>query len=217
MRTLSCALALSVALVACSSEHAAEAPAEQAVREAMQGAEQQLAPATSAAHEPADNASLVVGSCGRPVVDGDGVGAIRIGMDVDTVKARCPIVRDTVELRSEGQPERILVVAFGSDTANVEIDSAKVWRIEIISPGLRTADWLGVGTPLATLLSLEGGVQGLTGEGNLFLVSQARCGLSFELSEPRSPSGNWPAERLRELPKSTAVKRVLVIGCRGWE
>lgn len=210
------ALVLCALVAACSSERAAEAPAEQAVREAMQGAEQPATAATSSASESSET-PRVVAACGRPVVDGDGVGAVRIGMEVDTVKAHCPIVRDTVELRSEGQPERILVVAFGRDTAIVEIDSAKVWRIEIISPGLRTADWLGVGTPLSTLLSLAGGVHGLTGEGNLFLVSQARCGLSFELSEPHAPSGNWPAERLRTLPKSTVVKRVLVIGCRGWQ
>jgi hypothetical protein len=91
-----------------------------------------------------------------------------------------------------------------------------VWRIEITDPGLRTADWLGVGTPLPTLLALKGGKQGLTGEGSLFLITEARCGLSFELSEPRSPSGSWPMERLQTLPRSTVVKRVLVIGCRDW-
>jgi len=215
MPALRRALLLCAALAGCSGERAAEAPAEQAVREAMQGAEQP-APAATATPADSDVASVVVGSCGRPVIDGDGVGGIRIGMAVDTVKAHCPLVRDTVELRSEGQEERILVAAFGSDTVNVEVDSERVWRIEITRPGLRTADWLGVGTPLSTLLSLKGGVHGLTGEGNLFLVAQARCGLSFELSEPRSPSGDWPEERLRTLPKSTIVKRVLVIGCRGW-
>jgi hypothetical protein len=137
-------------------------------------------------------------------------------MAADTVKAHCNVVRDTVELRSEGQAERILLTAFGDDTVIVEVDSAKVWRIEITDAGLRTADWLGVGTPLSTLLALKGGKHGLTGEGNLFLVTEARCGLSFELSEPRSPSGEWPVERLRTLPKSTVVKRVLVIGCRDW-
>ena len=216
MPALTRVLPLCLVLAACSSGHDAEAPAERAVREAMQGAEQPPAPSTSTSRDSAGDAPVVIGSCGRPVIDGNGVGAIRIGMAADSVKARCPVVRDTVERRSEGQQERILVVAFGSDTVNVEVDSEKVWRIEIARPGLRTADWLGVGTPLSTLLSLEGGVHGLTGEGNLFLVAQARCGLSFELSEPRSPSGDWPKERLRTLPKSTAVKRVLVIGCRDW-
>lgn len=210
MQTVRLALIACIAMVGCSAEGAREAPAEQAVREAVQGAEQQ--PTAQPAPAPGDPG--IARSCGRPVVDGDGVGAIRIGMPADSVKAHCAVVRDTMELRSEGQLERILVVAFGGDTANVEVSSELVWRIEITEPGLRTADWLGVGTPLATLLAVKGGVQGLTGEGNLFLITEAHCGLSFELSEPRSPAGSWSAERLRTLPPNTVVKRVLVIGCR---
>jgi len=216
------ALAFCVVLVGCSGQASREAPAEQVVREAVQGAEQETdtaiprsgaapatdsAPSTSAAAQPA-------GSCGRPVVNGDGVGTIRIGMPADTVKARCVVARDTVERRTEGQLERILVVPFENDTAVVEVNDGRVWRIEITGSGLRTSNWLGVGTPLSALLALKGGAQGLVGEGNLFLVAEALCGLSFELSEPRSPSGSWNAARLRTLPKSTVVKRVLVIGCR---
>lgn len=147
-------------------------------------------------------------------MDGDGVGNVRIGMAVDTVKAHCTVLRDTVERRAEGQLERILIVPFEDDTATVEVNDGRVWRIEIARPGIRTANWLGVGTPLSTLLALEGGAQGLTGEGRLFLVTRALCGLSFELSEPRAPSGDWDMQRLRALPGSTVVTRVLVIGCR---
>ena len=205
-----------VAVAGCSGQGSREAPAEQVVREAVQGAEQETdtvprdTGTTSASAPTAGRAA----ACGRPVVNGDGVGDIRIGMSADSVKARCAVVRDTVERRTEGQLERILVVAFDGDTANVEVSDGRVWRIEITEPGLRTSNWLGVGTPLSALLALDGDVQGLTGEGNLFLVSRTLCGLSFELSEPRSPSGTWDAARLRTLPKSTVVKRVLVIGCR---
>jgi len=208
VRTLRRALVACIAVVACTAEGAHEAPAEQAVREAVQDAEQPSTQAPAPAAVP-----RTAGACGRPVVDGDGVGAVRIGMDADSVKAHCTVVRDTLELRAEGQLEHILVVAFDRDTATVEVDSGLVWRIEITDAGLRTKDWLGVGTPLSTLLALKGGVQGLTGEGSLFLITEARCGLSFELSEPRSPSGSWTVERLRSLPATTVVKRVLVIGC----
>lgn len=147
------------------------------------------------------------------MIDSAGIGGVRIGMPADSVTARCDVVRDTIELRSEGQRERILVVSLAGDTVNAEIDSSRVWRIEVLRPGPRTADSLGVGSPLSRLLSLPS-VRGLTGEGNLFVVSPAHCGLSFELSEPRSPGGDWPAARLRTLPASTEVTRVLVYGCR---
>lgn len=210
MHAVTLALALCIVMVGCSEQR--EAPAEQVLREAVQGADTAVPAGDSAA--PTAAATRSVASCGRPIMDGDGVGNVRIGMSVDTLKARCTILRDTIELRSEGQEERILVAPFEDDTAIVEVNDGRVWRIEITNPGIRTSNWLGVGTPLATLLDLKGGVQALTGEGNLFLISKALCGLSFELSEPKSPSGNWNADRLRALPKSTVVKRVLVIGCR---
>ena len=216
MPAMKWALAFCVALVGCSGQGSREAPAEQVLREAVQGAEQNADTAAQPAESDTTTASAArpAGSCGRPVVDGDGVGSIRLGMPADSLKAQCVVARDTVERRTEGQLERILVVPFEDDTALVEVNEGRVWRIEITEPGLRTSNWLGVGTPLSALLALEGGVQGLVGEGNLFLVSQALCGLSFELSEPRSPAGRWDAARLRTLPKSTVVKRVLVIGCR---
>jgi len=201
------AAACCLVLAACSGEHAAEAPAEQAVREALQQ-EVQNAPPQGAAGDVAAGAA-----CGTPVLDGNGIGAVRIGMEVDSVKARCVVARDTVELRSEGEPERILVVVFGSDSVTAEVDSAHVWRLEIRSPRFRTLDSLGVGTPLGTLLALPGGVQGLTGEGGLFLLAEARCGLSFQLSAAGLSGGDWQRARLRTLPDSTHVTRVLVVGC----
>jgi hypothetical protein len=207
------ALALCIALSACSGDGSREAPAEQEVREAVGATQRDTARAASASESASAITPRAEDACGRPVVDGSGIGAIRLGMPAETVKTRCLVVRDTVELRSEGQQERILVVAFGTDTAHVEVNDGRVWRIEITNPGLRTADWIGVGTPLSALLALKGGMQGLTGEGSLFLITEAKCGLSFELSEPRSPSGTWPEERLRKLPASTVVKRILVVGC----
>lgn len=198
---------LCLVLAACGGDHVQEAPAEQAVREAMQQAVQE-APPPAVPGVPTGS----VGPCGAPVVDSDGLGAIRIGMDADSVKARCTVARDTVELRTEGQEERILVVAIGGDTASVEIDSGRVWRIDIRTPKLRTADSLGVGTPLSRLLAMKGGVQGLAGEGHMFLLAQARCGVSFELTAPAAP-GDWQRARLRTLPPSTTVTRVLVFGC----
>jgi hypothetical protein len=148
------------------------------------------------------------------VLDGGGVGALRIGALVDSVRARCALVRDTTELRAEGLPVRVIAVAVSGDTVEAEVDSGRVWRIETTRPTLRTADSLGVGTPLARLLALPG-AHGLSGEGAVFVVSPARCGLSFQLSGVGSaaPRGGWTAAALRRLPPSTAVSRVLVVGC----
>lgn len=207
MQAVKRALALCIVVAACSGDHAQEAPAEQAVREAMQQAVQQAPPPSAPGVAPGS-----LGPCGAPMIDGDGLGAIRIGMDADSVKTRCTVARDTVEMRGEGEQERVLVVAIGGDTASVEISSGRVWRVDVRTPKLRTADSLGVGTPLTKLLALKGGVQGLVGEGNLFVITQARCGLSFQLST-RAGARDWQRPQLRSLPPDTRVTRVLVIGC----
>jgi hypothetical protein len=153
-------------------------------------------------------------ACGDPIVTGAGVGALRIGAPVDSVRARCPIVRDTVELRAEGQPSRVITVLIGGDTVDAEVDSGRVWRIEVTRPSPRTSDSLGVGTPLARLLELAE-VRALSGEGAAYLQSPARCGLSFQLSStgPGGLRAEWDLAALRRFPPSTVVSRMLVVGC----
>ena len=123
-------------------------------------------------------------------------------------------MRDTVERRAEGQPSRVVTVLVGGDTVVAEVDSGRVWRIELTRPSPRTVDSLGVGTPLARLLELPG-VRAVSGEGGVYLLSSARCGLSFQLSE-HGPDGlrpQWDVAALRRFPRSTVVSRVLVVGC----
>ena len=168
-------------------------------------------------HQPtAAGGAVPAPRCAPAVLSGAGVGALRVGAPIDSVRARCAVVRDTVELRAEGQPARVLAVVVGSDTVVAEVDSGRVWRIEVTRPSPRTADSLGVGTPLARLLALPG-AHGLSGEGAVFVVSPARCGLSFQLSEARlgdAPPDTWDRAALRRLPSSTVVTRVLIVGCQ---
>jgi hypothetical protein len=152
--------------------------------------------------------------CEGASLDGTGIGALRIGTPVDSVRAECAVVRDTTMRDVEGMFARVLSVALGVDTVEAEIQQGRVWRIAITRPGVRTADSLGVGTSLADLLALPD-PRGITGEGALFIVSPARCGLSFELSQWGNPprGGEWTTASLRRLPSSTVVRRVLVVGC----
>ncbi|HET9012603.1 MAG TPA: hypothetical protein VFN38_12350 [Gemmatimonadaceae bacterium] len=150
--------------------------------------------------------------CGPPVIDSAGVGGLRIGAPVDSVKARCTVLRDTTERRAEGMPARLLAVRVGTDTLEAEVADGRVWRIEVTQRGVRTADSLGVGSPLAALLGIPG-LRGAVGEGALYVMSPSRCGLSFQLSTAELRADGWSAERLRTLPPSTVVTRVLVVGC----
>jgi hypothetical protein len=140
------------------------------------------------------------------------VGRVRVGDPIDSLR-KCEIARDTVVPADEGTKARKIFVAFARDTIAAEIVLGRVWRIEVLSPGLRTTDSLGVGTPLGRLLRLKN-PRGLTGEGRLFVVSPDHCGLSFQLSTAGPEHrGDWDRAALAALPESTVVRRVLVVGC----
>lgn len=164
---------------------------------------------------PPASSSVATAPCSAATITGDGVGAVQIGAPLDSVRARCVVLRDTTELRDEGMPARLLTIPLGADNVEAEIVRSRVWRIAIETPTLRTADSLAVGTPLARVLALPG-AHGLRGEGRLFVASPARCGLSFQLSVPDTglASGDLDVETLRTLPPSTTVSRILIVGCR---
>lgn len=153
-------------------------------------------------------------SCGEEVVTDEGIGQLRIGATVESIKQKCKVVRDTTVSGAEGMPARKLAVAFSKDTVEAEIVDDRVWRIAVHSPGLRTASLLGVGTLNVRLLTLKD-PHGATGEGALFVVSPQHCGMSFRLANagPRGQQGDLDKAGLARLPVETVVSEVLVFGC----
>lgn len=152
-------------------------------------------------------------SCGDGGIRAQRVGRIAINDPVDSLRT-CAIVRDTVVPADEGMSARKVFVALGTDTVAAEIVNERVWRIEVVSPGMRTTDSLGVGTPVKRLLELKD-ARAVTGEGRLFVVTSEHCGMSFQLSPSALAThrGAWDRTALASLPDSTAVTRVLVYAC----
>lgn len=144
---------------------------------------------------------------------GSGIGAVQIGMAADELMKRCPQASDTTVTDIEGDAQPIILVPAGSDTLRAEIVRAEVWRISTEDPTWRTDDSLGVGSPISELLELPD-VRGMTGEGNLVVVSPRHCGLSFQLEgEAPPPANGWDAEALARLPEATEVSLVRIVGC----
>jgi len=152
--------------------------------------------------------------CGDAVITGEGIGELRIGTTVESVRQKCNVLRDTTALIDEGGPARILTVALSRDTVEAQIHEGRVWRIAVHSPRLQTADSLGVGTTLGRLLRLRN-PRGMTGEGKYFVASPDHCGMSFRLAN--AGLGAWRGDQdsagLARLPKSAVVSEVLVFGC----
>jgi hypothetical protein len=175
------------------------------------GASVSAAPAGTTGTAPSQAAAK---TCGSTAMTGRGIGDLSIGRTLDSVRVLCAVGRDTTRLATEGQLARMITVAIGGEVVEAEIVDEKIWRIEVRSSRFRTADSLGVGTPLSRLLAL-GNARGITGEGQLFVVSPEHCGLSFRLSDngSRSRSQNWDRTALSRLPAGTVVNKVLIVGC----
>lgn len=160
------------------------------------------------------NASRQRSSCGDEVVTDEGIGQLRIGTTVDSVRQKCNVVRDTTVMGAEGMPARKLTVALSRDTVEAEIVNGQVWRIAVFSPRLRTAESLGVGTSIGRLLQLKN-PHGMMGEGELFVASPEHCGMSFQLANagPGARRGDLDRAGLASLPVTTVVSEVLIFGC----
>ncbi len=195
-RTLAVAL---IASVACKgSEH------PQQGRDSLSSSSADVSPATSAQSKSDD--------CGDRTIRRERVGKIAIGDPVDSL-TKCNVVRDTVVLEDEGGKARKVFVALAADTIAAQIVEGQVWRIEVSSPGIRTADSLGVGTPLHRLLEMSS-PRGASGEGRMFVLSPDHCGQSFEISYfGPMPRGGWTPATLAKLPDGTHVIRVRVARC----
>lgn len=149
-------------------------------------------------------------TCGvdaRTALTGDGIGRLRVGAPVEDVARTCRILRDTTMLGTEGQPERTILVDLGRDSVAAVVSAGRVWRVHVQGPAFRTADSLGIGTPVGAFR--HRGPEILIGEGNVFLRLPSHCGLSFRLRDV-APGR---ASSLQQLPDSAVVDEVLAIGC----
>lgn len=153
-------------------------------------------------------------SCGEKTIADQGIGKLRIGVSVDSLAKRCPVLTDTVQPGPEGTTERRVTVAFAPDRVDAEIVDGRVWRIDVESPAFRTADSLGVGSSVADVLRRDD-PEGGAGEGAFYLISRAHCGLSYQLSGgiPASVNRRWDKAALSTLPGSMEVNKVLVSAC----
>lgn len=120
-------------------------------------------------------------SCSGRTISNDAVGAIHLGMTVGELGAVCNVVRDSIELRTEGYPVRVMVVLVGRDTVNALIDdSVHVTGIEVVNQGFATNDSLMVGTTLGRLLQYRGAL--VENEGGIDVARlPTMCGLGFKV------------------------------------
>ena len=162
------------------------------------------------------------GNCGaeaRPTLSGTGIGELRVGRPAAQIAAQCVVLADTVAPGPEALTERVMsLLLAGTDTVRATMVNDSVWRLQLESTGIRTVDSLGVGTLLADLLrSGRGRARGVEGEGQLFVLLEEHCGVSFRVAPEiggKQHQAEWSAVDLAGLDGTARVDQVLVIGCK---
>ena len=159
-------------------------------------------------------APLTCGISGKPILTEQGLGQLALGRSVRDVRSLCDVVSDSQEQGIEGMPERVVVTHIGDENVRSIVVDDKIWRLEITSPHFRTADSLGVDTPLRKLARMKG-AQFFPGEDGVYGFVDDHCGLSFRFSVPMRPpkGGQWTAAAIEKSHGDAAVDRVLVTRC----
>jgi hypothetical protein len=143
-------------------------------------------------------------------VSEDGLGLLRIGITLDAVRGGCAVISEK-GIDSIGEAR----IDLGRDTAIVAINKGTIRRITLTHQAYRTADSLGVGTHVATLVRLREATA-ITDHERLYAVSPAYCGLRFMLMDPapRSTASRSGRVALRRLSGETRTRELEIIGCR---
>ncbi|HWV58983.1 MAG TPA: hypothetical protein VNZ57_16135 [Longimicrobiales bacterium] len=149
-------------------------------------------------------------ACAGTIIDGSGVGAVRIGTTVVDLRRDCEVVGDTT-LLLEGEAQPALIIDVDDVPVVAEIVDDRVWRVRVTGPGLATADSMRVGMP-ANRLGEYPGARVVAGEGVSVVVVPEHCGLSYVIGLPPAP-GVGTAESLAALPDDVRIESILVFGC----
>jgi hypothetical protein len=144
-------------------------------------------------------------AAGGTQLTGASVGTVRLRESEADIRIRCTVAADTV-LLLEGEPQPALLLALGIDTVMAEIVSGRIWRLRVRSPGLRTSDSTGVGTPANRLLS-ETAATLSWGEGEHYVISPSYCGLSFQLQGLPSRGRPWTSAEVAQMPDRCGLVR----------
>lgn len=125
-----------------------------------------------------------------------GIGPVRLGMKASALRAACPEARDTA-WRAEGMAEKGLVVSLGGRAVVARLEGDSVTRVLALSPELRTAAGVGIGSTLGDLRSRYGRLCAVEAEGKVAVWSPNAPGVSFgvEAPAPAAPADSLPDDR----------------------
>jgi hypothetical protein len=158
-----------------------------------------------------------VPACGGrpPTITGDSIGPFRLDEPLTALTERCPHLLYGWVLISDGYPVPTVAARLGGTTvtayASDSLSTARLTRVEVTGPGLRTAEGLGVGATLAALQGAYGAPQASESDCVLRVWFDARPGLAFLMEYPAAMHRECGELSEPPLPGSLRVTSVLLV------
>lgn len=132
----------------------------------------------------------VVPNCGSavPRITAESIGPFRPGMRLSDLVLRCPRLMYGWVMISDGYPVPTVAARVGGATVTAFADDSSAMailnRIELVGPGPRTAEGIGVGSTLAELERKYGAAQASESDCLLQVWFDSRPGLAFRMAHP---------------------------------
>jgi hypothetical protein len=159
----------------------------------------------------------LIPACGSgvPHISGDSVGPFRLDETIAELKRACPRLLYGWVGISDGYPvptvaarlDGATVTAFASDS----LESATLSKVEVLGPGPRTAEGLGVGSTLAQLQSAYGQPGASESDCELRVWFTARPGLAFHMEYPPGRQRECGSLDEPPLPPDLRARSVILV------